>query len=157
MHFVSQCSKDCGGGVHWRKVICMRSSDRTEINPLFCAGQRKPDMQQPCNTQECSAWSTSDWSEVKFAYILVSFFVSFPWRSDSGGYSNLGCSLWNWKKTFLHCSVPLRADRAVRGEQFSAQRRVTNMLVPRTHNSATLQPACRGSRDTGLRSVQVCK
>ena len=62
----------------WRRVICVRTSDLTEINTLFCAGLHKPDMRQPCNTQTCSNWATSRWSEVylSFAYWVLMF--SFP-------------------------------------------------------------------------------
>ncbi len=63
--YILQCSKLCGGGEQWRRVVCMHRDDLAEVNDLFCEGSSsKPERRQTCNTQTCLEWDTSQWSQV---------------------------------------------------------------------------------------------
>lgn len=58
----SRCSRACGGGIKTRSVICKNGND-VEVPDSECGGT-KPETQESCGTNECSAdyeWNVGDW------------------------------------------------------------------------------------------------
>src|SRR5574343_344626 len=49
------CSVNCGGGVQKRETKCKRN-DNVYRDDRFCSDVTKPIVEQPCNTQSCTAW-----------------------------------------------------------------------------------------------------
>ncbi|XP_034240290.1 ADAMTS-like protein 4 [Thrips palmi] len=77
----SECSKSCGGGIRWWRVVtrrvvvagvqeaqvhCVRHNSLLPVSPYRCAGQEKPYeflVPKTCSTRPCPAeWVTGDWS-----------------------------------------------------------------------------------------------
>lgn len=67
---LTQCSKNCGGGVKSREVQCFDMRDHRPLRPFHCrATSSRPQAQLPCNSQPCLDWYASSWGQVSQNYI----------------------------------------------------------------------------------------
>ncbi|XP_062590680.1 A disintegrin and metalloproteinase with thrombospondin motifs 7-like [Saccostrea cucullata] len=57
------CSRKCGGGIQTRAIGCVDSKSGQETEEHNCNILTKMDTIRPCNTQQCSTWQTSIWSQ----------------------------------------------------------------------------------------------
>lgn len=57
------CSRKCDGGIQTRAVGCVDSKSGIETEEHKCNILTKMDTIRPCNTQQCSTWQTSMWSQ----------------------------------------------------------------------------------------------
>ncbi|XP_060095443.1 A disintegrin and metalloproteinase with thrombospondin motifs 9 isoform X1 [Heteronotia binoei] len=58
-----ECSKTCGEGSRYRKVICM-DQNRQAVDDLHCDASKRPLDAESCNLPPCEyIWITGDWSE----------------------------------------------------------------------------------------------
>lgn len=60
----SKCSKNCGGGVQSREVLCFDMRDQRPLRPFHCrAMSARPQSQTTCNLQPCLDWYMSSWGQ----------------------------------------------------------------------------------------------
>lgn len=64
----SKCSKNCGGGVKMRDVLCIDTRDRRPLRPFHCQPVlHKPPTSLACNSKLCMNWYMSSWGECSAA------------------------------------------------------------------------------------------
>ena len=61
-----RCSKDCGGGVQYRRVECIQGNQEvSQIVDIKLCPLPAPKIEQICNNHTCgSLWSVGQWSHV---------------------------------------------------------------------------------------------
>ena len=93
------CTRDCGGGVSWRIVTCVKTfEDGTQqwVRGNFCNSLR-PSSRKSCNGHICPTWYAGEWSVVNIHLILfLPYQVNWPKRIGPEDLSGKGCSLWLW-------------------------------------------------------------
>ncbi|XP_058144323.1 A disintegrin and metalloproteinase with thrombospondin motifs 9 isoform X3 [Dasypus novemcinctus] len=58
-----ECTKTCGEGSRYRKVVCV-DGDKGEVHGGHCDGSKRPAHHQSCSLQPCEyVWITGEWSE----------------------------------------------------------------------------------------------
>ena len=110
------CTRDCGGGVSWRIVTCVRTfEDGTQqwVRGNFCNSLR-PSSRKSCNGHICPTWYAGEWSVVNIYWIL--FYTSALYYLFSSGLTI--CILETPKRVFLQtvgtqmkCSILLHFFR----------------------------------------------
>lgn len=61
-----QCSKTCGEGSRYRKVVCVDADKGNEVHGIHCDLSKRPADRESCSLQPCEyVWITGEWSEVR--------------------------------------------------------------------------------------------
>lgn len=62
---LQQCSRTCGEGSRYRKVLCVDKDEGGEVHSVLCDMSRRPVDRESCSLQPCEyVWITGEWSEV---------------------------------------------------------------------------------------------
>lgn len=61
-----QCTKTCGEGSRYRKVVCVDADKGSEVHGVQCDLSQRPVDRESCSLQPCEyVWITGEWSEVR--------------------------------------------------------------------------------------------
>ncbi|XP_035886888.1 A disintegrin and metalloproteinase with thrombospondin motifs 9 isoform X5 [Phyllostomus discolor] len=59
-----ECTKTCGEGSRYRRVMCMDEEKGSEVHGMHCDSSKQPADQESCSLQPCEyVWITGEWSE----------------------------------------------------------------------------------------------
>ncbi|XP_060058948.1 A disintegrin and metalloproteinase with thrombospondin motifs 9 isoform X3 [Erinaceus europaeus] len=59
-----ECTKTCGTGSRYRKVVCMDEDKGSEVHGVHCDVSQRPSDRESCSVQPCEyIWITGEWSE----------------------------------------------------------------------------------------------
>ncbi|KAK2509131.1 hypothetical protein MC885_006449, partial [Smutsia gigantea] len=58
------CSRTCGEGSRYRKVVCVEKDEGGEVHGVLCDANKRPVDRESCSLQPCEyVWITGEWSE----------------------------------------------------------------------------------------------
>lgn len=61
-----QCTRTCGEGARYRRVLCVDEDKGGEVHGGLCDPSKRPADRESCSVQPCEyIWITGEWSEVR--------------------------------------------------------------------------------------------
>lgn len=98
-----QCTKTCGEGSRYRKVVCVDVDKGSDVHDVHCDMSKRPADSESCSLQPCEyVWITGEWSEVRPWEPVTTFRSATP-ESNKGTRAGTG-------ETWTHLPVlPSRA------------------------------------------------
>lgn len=68
-----QCTRTCGEGARYRRVLCVDEDKGGEVHGRHCDSSKRPADRESCSLQPCEyIWITGEWSEVRPGDSVVS-------------------------------------------------------------------------------------